>query len=45
LTFKQKNLIGPTAGAMFELGSNWEVSIKGSLVSRLSASLEISYSR
>lgn len=45
LKFKQKNLIGPTAGAMFELGSNWEVSLKGSLVSRLSASLEISYSR
>jgi hypothetical protein len=45
LTFKQKNLIGPTAGASFELGSNWEVIIRGSLVSRLSASLEISYSR
>lgn len=45
LTFKQKHLIGPAAGAVFELGSNWEVSIKGSLVSRLSASLEISYSR
>lgn len=45
MKFKQRNLIGPVIGAVFEIGGNWEVAVQGSLISRLSASLEISYIR
>jgi hypothetical protein len=43
ITFRQKNLIGPLAGMAIEIGDNWELNIKASLLARTELSLAVFY--
>ena len=43
LKVAQANLLGPVAGITYELGDNWELTLKASYLSRLAATLEILY--
>jgi hypothetical protein len=42
-SYRQKNLIGPLAGATIEIGDNWELNIKASLLARTELSLAVFY--
>jgi hypothetical protein len=43
LSYRQKNFIGALAGAVIEIGGNWELNIKASLFARTELSLAIIY--
>jgi len=43
IPFNQKNLLGPLAGALIEIGDNLELTIKASLLARSEFSLAFSY--
>lgn len=43
IKISQHKMFGPLAGVIFEVGSNWEIAIKASLISRLAADLDIRY--
>ena len=43
MIYKQKNLIGPLAGAVLEIGDNWELTFKASLLARTELSLAVAY--
>jgi hypothetical protein len=43
MIYKQKNLIGPLAGAVLEIGDNWELTFKASLLARTELSLAVMY--
>ncbi len=42
-TYRQKNLVGVLAGLVVEIGDNWELSIKASLLARSELSLAVFY--
>jgi len=43
MSYKQKNLIGPLAGAVLEIGDNWELTFKASMLARTELSLAVVY--
>lgn len=43
IPYNQKKLLGPLAGALIEIGDNWELTIKASFLARTELSLAIFY--
>jgi hypothetical protein len=43
MIYRQKNLIGPLAGAVLEIGDNWELTFMASLLARTELSLAVAY--
>lgn len=43
MIYRQKNLVGPVAGAVLEFGDAWELTLKASLLARTEISLGLAY--
>jgi len=43
MIYRQNSLIGPLAGAVIEIGDNWELTFKASLLARTELSLAVAY--